>query len=795
MQPPDQLGLAALEVFCPSPSPYSLPSGPVCLPHGIRAFAPGFNFALLVDNYYRLHSWGYNSEFQRLGRPLSSDHTEVEPTYVPISDVSAVVDCASGANHSVILTDEGRVYSFGSDDYGQLGRLSSDPRPAPVRIPARIIKVHSGWNFCVAVGDDRRSIFTWGSGKDGQLGHGYFPERSYPTRVALQGSALCVAVGHSHVAVLLENEQNSRRVLTWGADGLASTRQDLPRSVPRLPETDVVFMSAGKHFTIFLTEEGLVYAAGHGDEGQLGVEDRQGRNNACIIPSLLGHHIVNVVASNSFALALSSEGVFFVWGSGIVKPRMLREGILPFSSSYPNSFVIQMQAFGSTAMIAAPTSFPSNPPLRPFRDFLKQFCEGQVLDGLRKTRVHYGCTCSVRTLGQCNRCSIRAYGPLLATASNLIRYRLEHHQYLDLSMYDRDCVVRSVKLICCGVVDEDAALATLQEMSALLRRYESHAFERIIAEIMSTRLLRRTSQNRDYWDVYNDTPELIDERRLRSIFGRIQDSDKVQIHLKFADSDEATIHLNLDPLLVSAQSSAFREFLQSHIDEGSNSIPSQWSVFVWGGIISSQARSVLESWFRGSALIMPRDEGDNLAVTVYTDIVRVSMCLQMNVLMISAEQKLVHHTNSSITFNNWWNGLQVTEKAGCKHAHHKLLSVADSVCARIRLRHETMRVQKLEKSSSAVDVLFDQTQAARRALNTFRRSRVYCDWLMNTSEVAKNLQDACELEGYLIGEGDMGLNGRNWRATENEERINRSQDIGTEADLERRRNMRCCTIA
>ncbi|KAI0560358.1 hypothetical protein FGB62_115g011 [Gracilaria domingensis] len=226
-------------------------------------------------------------------------------------------------------------------------------------------------------------------------------------------------------------------------------------------------------------------------------------------------------------------------------------------------------------------------------------------------------------------------------------------------MYEKHSVLRSVKLICCDAVDEEAALAPLQEMSALLRRYESYAFERIIAEIMSTRLLRRTAQNKDYWDVYNDTPELNDQRGFRTIFIR------------------------------------------------SNSIPSQWDVFVWGGIISEKARSVLESWFRGPALIMPRDEDDNLAVAAYTDLARASMILQMNVLMTFAEQKLVHHTSFSIAFKNWWNGLQVTEKAGRKHAHHKRLSEADSVCARIRLRHETLRVQKLEKSSSAVDMLFD----------------------------------------------------------------------------------------
>eukprot|EP00737_Agarophyton_chilense_P000340 gb/GEZJ01000384.1/.p1 GENE.gb/GEZJ01000384.1/~~gb/GEZJ01000384.1/.p1 ORF type:complete len:792 (-),score=58.67 gb/GEZJ01000384.1/:477-2852(-) len=791
MQSDDHLVLTALEVFCPSPSPFSLPSGPVSFPHGIRTFAAGFNFALLIDHYYRVHSWGFNSEFQRLGRSLANDHVEVEPTYVPINTNSAIVDCASGANHSIVLTLDGQVYSFGADDYGQLGRLNSDPLPAPVSIPARIAQVHCGWNFCVALTHDRRSLFTWGSGKEGQLAHGYFPERSQPTKVSLQGSALCVATGHSHTVVLLETESNTRQVLTWGADGLASYRQDLPRKIPRLPETNVICVSAGKQFSIFLTEEGIVYAAGHGDEGQLGVDDTHGRNNACMIPSLLGHHIVNISASNTFAIALSGEGSFFVWGSGILKPRRLRDEIFSFSSSFPKSFAIRMEGFGSTTMIAAPSTFPTNSALRPFRAFLKSFCEGQVLDGLRQTRVHYSCLCPERTIRYCSHCFTRAYGPLLGTASNLIRSRLEIHRYLDWSTYEKDCVVRTLKLLCSGVVDEDASLETLQEMAELLRRHESYAFERIISDILRSRLLQRVTQNRDYWDVYDVNPEQLDERRVRVILGRIQDSDTVRLQFKYIDIDESTLEFRLDPLLLSVQSSSFSEFLQSHIHRDANAVLTQWEVPIWGDKLCPEAAHVLEEWFRGSALSIPGDEDHNMAVAVYTDLIRVSMCLKMNVLLLVAEQHLVKHTNPSISFNNWWKALLVSERTGSKHAYHKLLSLADSICANIKLRQATVRVQKLEKSSSAMDLLFDQIPSEERALSTFRRSRIYCDGFMSINEAAKNLQEACNTDGYQIGEGNIRLDGHSWRTAEDEEGL--PTRVG-ELSLEERRRHRC-TVA
>lgn len=759
MQSHSDLLLGSLVVISPSNTQSSLPAGLVRLPSSIKAFSVGFNFALLVDQASRLYSWGFNAEFQRLGRAVPIDHTDTEPTPVQIPGNSAIIACASGANHSVVLSFDGTVFSLGSNDCGQLGRLNPDPLPARVPIPVPIKYVCAGWNFSVAVPEDRRSLYTWGSGKDGQLGHGYFPSEALPTRVRLQGSLLYVSAGHAHIVVLLETDSNARKVLTWGADGLPSTRQDLPRSIPRLPEQEIIKICAGNQFTLFLSEHGVVFAVGNGDQGQLGVGDAQGRNYACVVPGLLGHFIVGIEASDSFAIALSQEGTFFTWGNGVTKPRRLRHGLTGIVSSFPNSYYVQMKAFASTALVAAPNIASPSTAVRHMRAFLSSFCDGPMLDEMKSARVYYRCSCPDSGAGRCDRCFVLAYGPLLATGSVFIRSEMQrNNDQLDWSDQSKECVTRTIKLLCCGVINGGVAVSTLQGMSELLTRCRAHLHERVVAQILMTRLLRRSAQVRDYWDAYDHIPETRTERRLRAILGRLPDSERVRVCLKYGPRNEDVIQLPLDPIVACAHSAGFREFLSSHLQQHGSATSLQWVQSFRGQGVHGDAITFLKEWLRGEE--NPRfleAEAQSQRVPVLLDVIRISACLQITLLLLEAERLLVQHLDSSITMSVWWEALHVTKETGCAHAHLKLLYISDSVCAAIKLKHELIKVKKMEESSSLVDALFDTAQAKRKALRTYRRARVFCDWHFSTREVAKTLQEAVEMEGIRIGEGNIRL--------------------------------------
>ena len=84
----------------------------------------------------KLFGWGQNSCGQ-LGRS-SSEHNGTSHLSVPSSvhilsgfdedeeNQPEIVSMASGVEHSIVLSANGKVYSAGSNDYGQVGPIS-DP--------------------------------------------------------------------------------------------------------------------------------------------------------------------------------------------------------------------------------------------------------------------------------------------------------------------------------------------------------------------------------------------------------------------------------------------------------------------------------------------------------------------------------------------------------------------------------------------------------------------------------------------------------------------------------------------
>ena len=95
-----------------------------------------------------------------------------------------VAAVACGQHHSLALTADGEVLSFGRYAYGRLGRAmdpSADacngdaacPTPARVSFPARIriVRVAAGMSHSACV-DDKGTLFVFGSGDGYMLGRG-----------------------------------------------------------------------------------------------------------------------------------------------------------------------------------------------------------------------------------------------------------------------------------------------------------------------------------------------------------------------------------------------------------------------------------------------------------------------------------------------------------------------------------------------------------------------------------------------------------------------------------------------
>lgn len=87
----------------------------------------------------------------------------------------AVVRVAGGWRHTAAADDEGRTYTWGWNKFGQLGLGDTEDRNAPTEVSPltgqRVALLACGWRHTVAVTVDGM-VYSWGRGVNGQLGHG-----------------------------------------------------------------------------------------------------------------------------------------------------------------------------------------------------------------------------------------------------------------------------------------------------------------------------------------------------------------------------------------------------------------------------------------------------------------------------------------------------------------------------------------------------------------------------------------------------------------------------------------------
>jgi alpha-tubulin suppressor-like RCC1 family protein len=83
----------------------------------------------------KVYGWGSDASGQLgLGRPLMTSVPQVVPG-MNVGQGSAQVRVAAGFAHSATVKSDGTVWAWGSNSYGQLGDGTTTARSTPVRVP------------------------------------------------------------------------------------------------------------------------------------------------------------------------------------------------------------------------------------------------------------------------------------------------------------------------------------------------------------------------------------------------------------------------------------------------------------------------------------------------------------------------------------------------------------------------------------------------------------------------------------------------------------------------------------
>jgi alpha-tubulin suppressor-like RCC1 family protein len=94
---------------------------------------------------------------------------------------------ACGYQHSVALSTSGVVYTWGRNDYCQIGDNTFTSRSSPVQVTifltdSFIVSIAAGQHHVITMANDGQ-IFTWGYNSNGQVGDGTQTNRMFPFRL------------------------------------------------------------------------------------------------------------------------------------------------------------------------------------------------------------------------------------------------------------------------------------------------------------------------------------------------------------------------------------------------------------------------------------------------------------------------------------------------------------------------------------------------------------------------------------------------------------------------------------
>ncbi|KPA16163.1 regulator of chromosome condensation, rcc1, partial [Candidatus Magnetomorum sp. HK-1] len=174
-----------------SPQQVLAESGPSPLSR-IIAIAAGYDHSLALSDDGKVWSWGLANE-GRLGNNMNSSYIS-RPTRVlkqDLSNLDSIIAIAAGFNHSIALKNNGTVWAWGDGQYGQIGDDMGTERTTATQVKNtsnsgfinNVIWIASKGKHNLALKSDG-SIESWGRNDYGQIGDNTINTAYYPVAVS-----------------------------------------------------------------------------------------------------------------------------------------------------------------------------------------------------------------------------------------------------------------------------------------------------------------------------------------------------------------------------------------------------------------------------------------------------------------------------------------------------------------------------------------------------------------------------------------------------------------------------------
>lgn len=288
-----------------------------------------------LTNTNTLLEWTWTSQ--------TDDETQLgQFNCTPVETDCEVQGVAAGEDFFMFINSNKVLYSSGSNMLGCLGHGHTNPVPSEPTLVQNLF----GWEVTrVACGDQHsvvltsdNEVFTWGLGHDGRTGQGSTENVFSPTKVVLSGDVVVrdIVAGPDCSAIITTNcelyccgKNMSNKLLLCSPDEYDVTNQNTHLSFTgtlQLPDhITQIDKLVYSHCHAALLSVGQVYTVGSNDEMQLGRVSKEDELSMHMEAVTLEDVAQDVGVTNRSTLILTQNLHVLQFGGGTLQPRVVVE--------------------------------------------------------------------------------------------------------------------------------------------------------------------------------------------------------------------------------------------------------------------------------------------------------------------------------------------------------------------------------------------------------------------------------------------------------------------------------------
>ncbi|WP_374550335.1 T9SS type A sorting domain-containing protein [Flavobacterium sp.] len=265
-----------------------------------------------IKNDGSMWSWGWN-QYGQLGYGPFGFGSYAKGQVGTSSDWDSV---SANEDHSFAIKTDGTLWGWGYNNYGQLGNGNYINQNLPVQIGTsnNWLKVSAGYYFGVAIKTDG-TLWAWGRNDLYQLGTGNNTWTTEPVQIGTDNDWMDVDAGGSHCLAI----KNDGSLWGWGSNyygtvGNGLSGFDVDVQSPILINNGVWSkIEAAQIHSMAIKSDGTRWVWGDNYYGELG----NGNNSNIIVPTQVDTNTdwQDISSTSRFTMGIKTNGTIWVWGN------------------------------------------------------------------------------------------------------------------------------------------------------------------------------------------------------------------------------------------------------------------------------------------------------------------------------------------------------------------------------------------------------------------------------------------------------------------------------------------------